>query len=53
VILISHDRDFLDRVGDLGDRAGRRRRWIEYAGGYTDMLAQRGLRQQSVGMGIS
>jgi ATP-binding cassette subfamily F protein uup len=42
VLLVSHDRDFIDRVvtsviageGDGG--------WIEYAGGYSDMLAQRG-----------
>jgi ATP-binding cassette subfamily F protein uup len=42
VILASHDRDFLDRVvnGVLApDGDGR---WVEYAGGYTDMLAQRG-----------
>jgi ATP-binding cassette subfamily F protein uup len=42
VILISHDRDFLDRVVTSvivpeGDGS-----WTEYAGGYTDMLAQRG-----------
>lgn len=44
-ILVSHDRDFLDRTvtstiapatPDAPDG-----RWIEYAGGYTDMLAQR------------
>ena len=44
VILVSHDRDFLDRtvtstVAPEGDG-----RWIEYAGGYADMLAQRGTR---------
>jgi ATP-binding cassette subfamily F protein uup len=42
VLLISHDRDFLDRlVGSVivPDGSGR---WIEYAGGYTDMLVQRG-----------
>jgi ATP-binding cassette subfamily F protein uup len=42
VILVSHDRDFLDRtvtsiIAPDGDG-----RWIEYAGGYSDMLAQRG-----------
>ena len=42
VILISHDRDFLDRVvtstiAPEGDGV-----WIEYAGGYSDMLTQRG-----------
>jgi ABC transport system ATP-binding/permease protein len=45
VILVSHDRDFLDRTvtstiapanPDAPDG-----RWIEYAGGYTDMLTQR------------
>jgi ATP-binding cassette subfamily F protein uup len=45
VILVSHDRDFLDRtvtstiapaIPDAPDG-----RWIEYAGGYTDMLVQR------------
>ncbi|GES43285.1 ABC transporter ATP-binding protein [Rhizobium dioscoreae] len=45
VILVSHDRDFLDRTvtstiapADPEDPDGR---WIEYAGGYSDMLAQR------------
>jgi ATP-binding cassette subfamily F protein uup len=45
VILVSHDRDFLDRTvtstiapaaPDAPDG-----RWIEYAGGYSDMLVQR------------
>jgi ATP-binding cassette subfamily F protein uup len=41
VLLVSHDRDFLDRVvtstlGSEGDG-----RWTEYAGGYSDMIAQR------------
>ncbi|HEY1543137.1 MAG TPA: ATP-binding cassette domain-containing protein [Xanthobacteraceae bacterium] len=42
ILLISHDRDFLDRVVSaviVPDGGGR---WNEYAGGYTDMLAQRG-----------
>jgi ATP-binding cassette subfamily F protein uup len=42
VILISHDRDFLDRVVTsviVPERSGK---WLEYAGGYSDMLAQRG-----------
>ncbi len=42
VILVSHDRDFLDRVvtsvlAPEGDGV-----WREYAGGYSDMVAQRG-----------
>ena len=42
VILVSHDRDFLDRTVTsiiAPDGAGK---WVEYAGGYADMLAQRG-----------
>ena len=41
VILISHDRDFLDRVVTSVIVPEGQGRWIEYAGGYTDMLAQR------------
>jgi ATP-binding cassette subfamily F protein uup len=42
VILVSHDRDFLDRTVSsvlLSEGDGR---WVEYAGGYSDMVAQRG-----------
>jgi ATP-binding cassette subfamily F protein uup len=42
VILISHDRDFLDRTVNAVIVAEGDGRWTEYAGGYTDMLAQRG-----------
>jgi len=42
VILISHDRDFLDRVVTSVIVPEGNGRWLEYAGGYTDMLAQRG-----------
>jgi ABC transport system ATP-binding/permease protein len=42
VILISHDRDFLDRVVNAVLAPEGDGRWIEYAGGYSDMLAQRG-----------
>ena len=41
VLLVSHDRDFLDRVVTSVIAAEGDGRWIEYAGGYTDMLAQR------------
>jgi len=43
VLLISHDRDFLDRLVSgviVPEGDGR---WTEYAGGYSDMLAQRGV----------
>ena len=42
LILISHDRDFLDRAVTsivVPEGGGR---WIEYAGGWSDMIAQRG-----------
>ncbi len=42
VLLASHDRDFLDRVATSIVAAEGDGRWIEYAGGYSDMLAQRG-----------
>jgi ATP-binding cassette subfamily F protein uup len=42
VLLISHDRDFLDRVVDDVIAPEGNGKWLEYAGGYTDMLAQRG-----------
>jgi len=50
VILISHDRDFLDRVVTSVIAPEGDGRWVEYAGGYTDMLAQRGadLRREAV-----
>ena len=41
LILVSHDRDFLDRVVTSTIVAEGEGRWVEYAGGYSDMLAQR------------
>jgi ATP-binding cassette subfamily F protein uup len=42
VILVSHDRDFLDRTVSSALVSEAEGRWLEYAGGYTDMVAQRG-----------
>ena len=42
LILISHDRDFLDRVVTSVLVSEGDGRWVEYAGGYSDMLAQGG-----------
>ncbi|MEJ0074899.1 MAG: ATP-binding cassette domain-containing protein [Alphaproteobacteria bacterium] len=42
VLLVSHDRDFLDRTVNAVIVADGGGRWNVYAGGYTDMLAQRG-----------
>jgi ATP-binding cassette subfamily F protein uup len=41
VLLVSHDRDFLDRVVSSVIATEGNGRWIEYSGGYADMLAQR------------
>jgi len=42
VLLISHDRDFLDRAVNCVLVPEGDGRWLEYAGGYSDMLVQRG-----------
>jgi len=42
VLLVSHDRDFIDRVVTsvvVSEGGGS---WAEYAGGYSDMMAQKG-----------
>ncbi len=41
VLLVSHDRDFLDRVVTSTLAWDHEATWIEYAGGYSDMLLQR------------
>ncbi len=43
ILLISHDRDFLDRLVNAVIVPEGDGRWVEYAGGYSDMLAQRGV----------
>jgi ATP-binding cassette subfamily F protein uup len=42
VLLVSHDRDFLDRVCTSVLSSEGDGRWNVYAGGYSDMVAQRG-----------
>jgi ABC transport system ATP-binding/permease protein len=42
-LLVSHDRDFLDRVATSIVLAEGDGRFTEYAGGYGDMLAQKGV----------
>ncbi|MCO6188058.1 ABC-F family ATP-binding cassette domain-containing protein [Rhizobium sp. L1K21] len=50
VLLVSHDRDFLDRTVTStiapANPENPDGRWIEYAGGYSDMLAQRKLTEK-------
>ncbi|MCI5075142.1 ABC-F family ATP-binding cassette domain-containing protein [Oricola sp.] len=49
VLLVSHDRDFLDRTVNAVIAPDETRpgegQWVAYAGGYSDMLAQRGTTQ--------
>jgi ATP-binding cassette subfamily F protein uup len=42
VLLVSHDRDFIDRVASVTVALEGQGRAVVYAGGWTDMLAQRG-----------
>lgn len=42
VILVSHDRDFIDRVATTTLIAEGDGRWTAYAGGYADMVSVRG-----------
>jgi ATP-binding cassette subfamily F protein uup len=41
-LVVSHDRDFLDRVATMIVMAEEGGRFLVYAGGYSDMVAQRG-----------
>jgi ATP-binding cassette subfamily F protein uup len=41
VLLVSHDRDFIDRVATSTVAHEGGGRWVEYAGGWTDHLGQR------------
>ena len=43
ILLVSHDRDFLDRCATSVLMAEGDGKWTEYAGGYSDMVTQRGL----------
>jgi ATP-binding cassette subfamily F protein uup len=46
LLIVSHDRDFLNKTVTsiiALDPSGREGQWTEYAGGYDDMLAQRGV----------
>ena len=47
VLLVSHDRDFLDRVVTSVIYGAGDGNWTEYAGGYTDMVRQRGQAEKS------
>ncbi len=42
LLFVSHDRDFIDRLATSVLMCEGDGKWVEYAGGYTDMVAQRG-----------
>ena len=42
LLIVSHDRDFLDRVVTSVVASDGDGTWVEYAGGYSDMVMQRG-----------
>jgi ATP-binding cassette subfamily F protein uup len=42
ILVVSHDRDFLDRVATSIIVCEGEGRWVEFSGGYSDMVAQRG-----------
>jgi len=42
LLIVSHDRDVLDRVATSVIAFEGNAKWTEYAGGYSDMVAQRG-----------
>ncbi len=45
VLLVSHDRDFIDRVATMTVAMEGDGRAVVYAGGWSDYQAQRGVRQ--------
>ena len=49
VILVSHDRDFIDRIATTTIAYDDDGRWLPYAGGYSDMVAQRGYAVKAIG----
>jgi ATP-binding cassette subfamily F protein uup len=51
VLLVSHDRDFLDRTVTKTIAPDGDGKWTTYAGGYQDMLAQRGVKRFAMGIG--
>tara|TARA_R110002124_G_scaffold74017_1_gene198376 strand:+ start:2930 stop:4741 length:1812 start_codon:yes stop_codon:yes gene_type:complete len=53
VILVSHDRDFLDRTVTSTLSSEGDGNWQDYPGGYSDMLTQRGKRPESKPQGKS
>jgi len=49
LLLVSHDRDFIDRVATTTIAYDKDGSWLPYAGGYSDMVIQRGYGIRAVG----
>ena len=52
VILVSHDRDFLDRVATSVLAFDGKGKWIEYAGGYSDMMNQKNKNKEIIKINV-
>ncbi len=52
VILVSHDRDFLDRVATSVLAFDGKGKWIEYAGGYSDMMNQKSKNKEIIKINV-
>ena len=53
ILLVSHDRDFLDRVATSILMFEGDGKWTEYAGGYSDMVAQRSAGVEALDMKVA
>ncbi|MEP3233233.1 MAG: ATP-binding cassette domain-containing protein [Hyphomicrobiales bacterium] len=53
VIIVSHDRDFIDRVATSTIAYEQNGKWLSYPGGYSDMVSQRGYGVKDADAGIA
>ena len=53
VIIVSHDRDFIDRVATSTIAYEQNGKWLSYPGGYSDMVSQRGYGVKDADAGIT
>ena len=53
VIIVSHDRDFIDRVATSTIAYEQNGKWLSYPGGYSDMVSQRGYGVRDADAGLA
>ncbi|MEP1441953.1 MAG: ATP-binding cassette domain-containing protein [Hyphomicrobiales bacterium] len=53
VIIVSHDRDFIDRVATSTIAYEQNGKWLSYPGGYSDMVSQRGYGVKDADAGLA